>query len=72
MSNHTTIEFTKKKYKSQQLLSTLLLWASLGLLFAPGAISADPHTQGGILGWAFIAATIWKIILRVCVWWEHG
>lgn len=71
-NNHVTIEFTKKKYKSQQFLSTLVLLGSLGLLFAPGAVSPDPATQGHILGWAFIIAVVWKVVLRVCIWWEHG
>ncbi len=72
MTNHTTIEFTKKKYKGQQLFTTLMLLFVIWALFNPGAISPNPDTQGRILADIFVAAIVWKIGLRIWIWWNHG
>lgn len=63
------LEFTSKAYKLQLLLSTLLIVGALFLII-PGYIDNRPDLLyfGEIV---FSIGVVWKIAVRVLVWWNH-
>jgi uncharacterized membrane protein YvbJ len=63
-SNHVTIERTKKTFKFQGVLSTLIFIIGLLLL-----CSKEARTIGV---WFICIGLGWNIINGIRVWWHHG
>ena len=67
-----TIEQTSKKYKLQQLLSSLLVIGSV-IAMIVGFSGNEPSSGAvsfGILG--LIVGLIWFIVVRFLTWWHHA
>ena len=68
-----TVEQTSKKYKLQQLLSSLLIIVSVIMIADSSSEGADSSSEvavSGILG--LIVGLIWFIVVRFLTWWHHS
>jgi len=67
-----TIEQTSKRYKLQQLLSSLLSIGSVVVMVV--AFSGDqPSFEAGAFGLlGLLVGLIWFIVVRFLTWWHHG
>jgi len=63
-SNHVTIERTKKKFKLQSLLSTIILIIGIIMLG-----NANNHS---IAHWLIVIGLGWNILNGIRIWWHHG
>ena len=67
-----TVEQSSKRYKLQQLLSSLLI---IGCIIAIIAGSSGNAPNSGVTGFAalgIVVGLIWFIIVRFLTWWHHG
>jgi len=64
-----TVEQTSKKYKLQQLLSSLLAIGSLMVMIIGSGLESGVAAFG-ILG--LIVGLIWFIVVRFLTWWHHA
>ena len=67
-----TVEQTSKRYKLQQLLSTLLIIGSVVVMIA-GSSGNEPNSGAaafGLLG--LLVGLIWFITVRFMTWWHHA
>ena len=67
-----TIEQTSKRYKLQQMLSTLLIIGSVIVIIA-GSSGNEPSSGAlrfGVQG--VLVGLIWFIVVRFMTWWHHG
>jgi hypothetical protein len=76
-----TTEKTAKSLKLQQLISTLLLLASVTwlLIVIIGAMNREPPDFRGNEGFSvaiaavlFLLSLAWRIYVRIATWWRHG
>ena len=67
-----TVELTSKRYKLQQLLSSLLIIGSVVVMIAL-SIGQSQGLVVGVLGYfGLLAGLIWFIVVRFMTWWHHG
>lgn len=67
-----TIEQTSKRYKLQQLLSSLLIIGSVVVMIV-GFSGNEPSSGAaafGVLG--LVVGLIWFTVVRFVTWWHHG
>ena len=74
------VERTRKVYKAQQLIATLLFLACLPLL--AWMFMKDFERDGSFNWWEMTlvvflfvtagASAVWGVIVSVLAWWEHG
>jgi len=62
-----TVEQTSKKYKLQQLLSSLLIIVSLIVMIVGSSLGAATFSMFGL-----IAGSIWFIMVCFLTWWHHS
>jgi len=66
-----TVEQTSKRYKLQQLLSSLLIIGSIIVLTVAHSGSEPSEAAAfGVLG--LVVGFIWFIVVRFMTWWHHG
>jgi hypothetical protein len=66
-----TVEQTSKRYKLQQLLSSLLCIGSVVVMIA-GFSGDQPSGAGAFGALGLLVGLIWFIIVRFMTWWHHG
>lgn len=67
-----TVEQTSKRYKLQQLLSSLLIIGSVVVIIA-GFSGDQPSSGAGAFGvFGLLMGLIWFIVVRFMTWWHHG
>ncbi len=65
-----TVEQTSKRYKSQQLLSLLLIIGSLIVMYVGASAGLSAAFSFGFIG--LLAGLIWFTVVRFNTWWHHG
>lgn len=64
------VEKTSKRYKRQQVVGVLFMLASFG-----GCAAGSATDSGGLITssvFLFLFASVWLLIVRITIWWNHG
>lgn len=62
--NHVTIERTKKKFKTQGVLSTLLM-------IVGGLMICNEYNRN-LAFWLIVIGFAWNSVNAIRIWWNHG
>ena len=68
----TTIELTSKKLKLQVILSTVAVLLSMCLFMWAALTPNTPPMVIQLLISTMLVSILWRIVVAVLVWWNHG
>ena len=71
-TTHVTIENTKKKFKAQLLLCHVVAITSLIVVSQASSIDSPHFGVTLIASLAWLSATIWWVVTKSRIWWNHA
>ena len=73
VTGHVTTEKTKKTLKAQQLLSLVVIVASVGIILTRPESARDSFDAiGSGAAFAFLGGIVWRVTTSARIWWNHG